>query len=454
MTLKFPEGFIWGTATSSFQIEGAYQEHGRSESIWDRFCSLPGTIADGSDGRVACDHYHRWAEDIELLKKIGVNSYRFSIAWPRILPQGTGAVNEPGLAFYERLVDALLEAQIEPMVTLYHWDLPLILQDRGGWPNRDTAKAFVEYAHVVTRKLGDRVKYWVTHNEPWCISTLGHLTGEHAPGIKNTPQMLATAHHVLLSHGWSVPVIRDEVASPKVGIVLNLVPAYAASESVYDAEATRSFDGKFNRWYLDPLYKGSYPDDIIDEYRNTGELPNSRLPFEEDGDLKAISTPTDFLGINYYSRGIIRSTKVSEEKNAPREIPAPTPNQCTDMGWEIYPFGLRDILIRINREYKPNSILITENGCAYPIGPNDKKEIQDIERIKYVESHLHAVHEALSVGVPVDGYYLWSFLDNFEWAFGYSKRFGITWVDFETQERILKASALRYAEIAANNSLD
>ncbi|MBX2812573.1 MAG: beta-glucosidase [Myxococcales bacterium] len=451
--MKFSEEFVWGTATSSFQIEGAYQEDHRSESIWDRFCTQKGTIADGSDGSTACDHYHLWPQDIALMRSIGVRSYRFSVAWPRILPAGTGKPNEAGLAFYERLVDELLEADIQPMVTLYHWDLPQSLQDRGGWPHRDTAKAFVEYAHIVSRRLGDRVGYWVTHNEPWCIATLGHLTGDHAPGIKSAPEMLATAHHVLLSHGWAVPVIRSETSNTKVGIVVNLTPTYPASPSDYDAEAARSLDGRFNRWYLDPLYKGKYPEDIVREYQTQGDLPPTGLAFVKEGDMKAISIKTDFLGINYYFRAIVRSEKIPDEKNLPREIPVPSPENCTDMGWEVYPDGLRKILMRVHHDYAPPAIYITENGCAYAAGPDSNDHIKDTQRIQYIESHIRSVHKAITEGAPVMGYYLWSLMDNFEWAFGYTKRFGMVWVDFTTQRRILKASAQRYTEIIRENAI-
>ena len=454
MKLQFPHDFVWGTATSSFQIEGATDVDGRSESIWDRFCQVEGAIKDGSDGRIACEHYNRWPDDIEVLKEIGTRAYRFSIAWPRILPNGTGAVNEPGLDFYQKLTDGLLEAGIEPMITLYHWDLPQVLQDRGGWPHRDTAKAFVEYAHVVTRRLGDRVKVWVTHNEPWCISVLGHLTGDHAPGIKSTPEMLKAAHHVLLSHGWAVPVIREESKECQTGIVLNLVPTYPASESEHDAQAARSFDGRFNRWYLDPIYKGIYPEDIIEEHRKAGHLPPEGIPFEEPGDMEAMKVETDFLGINYYSRAIARSETVAEADNAPREIPVPPPEACTDMGWEVYPDGLHDILVRVHQDYAPKALYVAENGCAYPTGPDADGVIQDDQRIRYLESHLQAIHRVLEAGIPLKGYYLWSLLDNFEWAFGYEKRFGIVWVDYTTQKRTLKASARRYAEIIASNELE
>ena len=450
---KFPDDFIWGVATSSFQIEGATELGGRGESIWDRFCQQDGAIADGSDGRVACDHYHRFADDVQMMADLGLQSYRFSVAWPRILPSGYGAVNEEGLAFYDRLVDALLERGIDPFVTLYHWDLPQALQDQGGWPARDTAKAFVEYADVVSRRLGDRVTSWITHNEPWCIAVLGHLNGEHAPGHKSLDETLRTSHHLLLSHGEAVPVIRANVPDAEVGITLNLLPGGPASSSEADRAAWRHLDGTFNRWFLEPLYGRGYPQDILDDYVERGSLTSPTLPFVEPGDLEAIAVPTDFLGINYYSRAVVRSDQVPEEENLPVEVAVPEGAEHTDMGWEVYPRGLYELLTDLHRTYDPPALYVTENGAAYAQGPDESGAIPDQKRLDYLREHFNAAHAAMAEGAPLAGYFVWSLMDNFEWAFGYEKRFGIVWVDYETLERTPKASALWYREVIRANGV-
>ena len=316
-------------------------EDGRSESIWDRYCKGEGNIADKSDGSVACDHYHRYKDDVAMMAGLGLQAYRFSIAWPRILPDGRGRVEARGLDFYSRLVDELLEQGITPYATLYHWDMPQVLEDAGGWPVRSTAEAFVEYANVVTQHLGDRVKHWFTHNEPWCVAMLGYSSGEHAPGRKEPSAALAAAHHVLLSHGWSVPVIRENVPGALVGAAPNLVPSVPASPSDADIEACRKFEGWFNRWYLDPLFGHGYPEDVVADHVAKGHLPEGDIPFVKPGDMEAIAVPTDFVGINYYSRGIIRSDAIPEEENAPRTIPEPAETEKTDMGWEVYPMASR-----------------------------------------------------------------------------------------------------------------
>ena len=450
MGMSFPEVFLWGAATSAHQIEGALREDGRGESIWDRFATEPGRILDGSDASLACDHYHRWREDIDLLRWLGVGAYRFSVAWSRVLPVGRGAVNEAGLDFYEAIVDELLAHGIRPMVTLYHWDLPQALQDRGGWAARDTGAAFAEYADVVARRLGDRVGHWVTHNEPWCIATLGHESGEHAPGHRDPAEALQVAHHVLLSHGWASEVLRRQVPDAEVGIALNLVPAYAASDSEADRDAAREFDGFFNRWYLDPLFRGSYPEDAIEDRVRRGHLANASLPFVQPGDLEVIRSPLDFLGINYYSR------EVSKAGPDGRPVSAATaPKEArTDMGWEVFPRALHDLLVRVDRDYAPRSIHITENGAAYGDGPDAARRIADPRRIEYLRGHLAAVRSAIEEGVPVEGYFAWSLLDNFEWAFGYDRRFGLFWVDYETQERLPKDSAFWYRDVVAGSALD
>jgi beta-glucosidase len=446
----FPEGFVWGVATSAFQIEGAHDVDGRGRSIWDTFAAQPGSIADGSSPEVACDHYHRYAQDIEIMKSLGVRAYRFSVAWPRILPTGRGAVNAAGLDFYDRLVDALLAAGIAPWLTLYHWDLPQALEDSGGWTSRSTVDAFVELADAVSRRLGDRVRHWITHNEPWCASVLGYAQGDHAPGRKSWPDALVAAHHLLLSHGRAVPVLRGNVPGAKVGITLNTSPCEPASPSQADRDAARQFDGELNRWFLDPLYLGSYPQDVIEAHERAGHLVNG-MHFVQPGDLEAIRTPTDFLGINYYTRAVVRSDKIPEEQNEARTIPLPAPGEHTDMGWEVYPEGLTESLVRIHADYRPGSLVITENGAAYATAPGADGSVHDTKRCDYVKRHVQACLHAIEAGVPLEGYFLWSLLDNFEWAFGYSKRFGIVWVDFETQERIVKESARLYRYIVRNN---
>jgi beta-glucosidase len=451
--LEFPAGFLWGTATASYQIEGAVHEDGRGESIWDRFSHTPGTILDGSTGDVACDHYHRWREDIGLMKELGLRAYRFSIAWPRILPHGRGPVNQAGLDFYSRLVDGLLAAGITPFATLYHWDLPQTLQDAGGWPDRATAEAFVEYADVTSRALGDRVKHWITHNEPWCVSILSHQIGEHAPGWHDWPAALAAAHHVLLSHGWAVPVLRQNSPDAEVGITLNFTPATPASDSPSDVAAARWFDGFFNRWFADPIYRGAYPENMVAAYTAEGHLPAGGPAFVHSGDLKAIATPIDFLGVNYYTRGVIG--------NPGEAAAAPTPAQTeaanaehTEMGWEVYPAGLRDLLVRLETDYHPGKLYVTENGASYSDGPGANGRVPDERRRRYLRDHFAAAKQAIDAGVPLAGYFVWSLMDNFEWAKGYTQRFGIVWVDYGTQQRTPKDSALWYAQVIAANGLD
>ena len=437
---RFPDDFTWGAATSAYQIEGAPREDGRGESIWDRF-------ADAGD---ACDHYHRVGEDLDVLRWLGVGSYRFSVAWPRVLPTGRGPVNPPGLDFYDRLVDRLLAAGIAPCLTLNHWDLPGALHDAGGWPARDTVGAFVDYAAIVMGRLGDRVRRVCTHNEPWCISTLGFATGEHAPGERSWPRALAAAHHLLLSHGLAVDAIRAAAPGAEVGIVLNLVPAEPASPSEADRDACRAFDGTFNRWFLDPLYGRGYPADVIADHRAEGRL-DGELDFVHDGDLAAIATPTDFLGVNYYSRAVIRSTAIPEADNAPVTVIAS--DNRTDMGWEVAPAGLLAILRRVHRDYAPPRLYVTENGAAYDTAPDATGRVRDVARQRYLRGHLEAAHAAIAEGIPLAGYYLWSLLDNFEWAEGYGKRFGLVWVDYATQARVAKDSAHMCRRIIEDNGL-
>ncbi len=443
-TVSFPKGFLWGAATSAYQIEGAWDEDGKGESIWDRFCHTPGRIARGDTGDVACDHYHRWHQDVGLMKELGLKAYRFSISWPRVLPEGRGPVNPAGLDFYSMLVDALLEAAIEPFVTLYHWDLPQALQDRGGWPARPTAEAFVEYADLVSRRLGDRVKHWITLNEPLVSAIVGHLQGRHAPGHSDLHEALAAAHHLLLAHGWAVPLMRRNTMQPQVGIALNLSGQTPASPSAADRAAAWRQDGIANRWFLDPISARGYPADIVQHYGNA-------MDFVQVGDLEAIATPLDFLGVNYYSRAIVRSTELAEADNAPRKV-FPNPDQ-TEMGWEVYPEGLYDLLGRLHFDYRFPALYVTENGAAYPdaIGPDGR--VDDPLRVAYLKEHLKAAARAIAAGVPLRGYFAWSLMDNFEWAHGYTKRFGLVYVEYPTQRRLLKSSAHWYGRVIAANGV-
>lgn len=448
-TLTFPQGFVWGAATASYQIEGAWKEHGKGESIWDRFSHTPGKVKNGETGDVACDHYHRWPEDVKMMQELGLAAYRFSVAWPRVLPSGRGQVNQAGLDFYSRLVDAVLEAGITPFVTLYHWDLPQALQDEGGWPLRATAEAFVEYADVVSRRLGDRVKHWITHNEPWCISILGYDKGEHAPGLHNPNAALWAAHHVLLSHGWAVPVLRANSPGAEVGITLNYTHYTPASRSQADIALARRQDGWFNRWFHDPVFGYGYPADMVAIYESEGVLPEG-LAFVQPGDLDAIATPLDFAGLNYYTREVPRSTVAD---NLPQEVfPAPV-SEWTEMDWEVYPEGLYQILSRLHFQYHAPKIFVTENGCSYGDGPDASGRVRDERRIAYLREHFAAAHRALQAGVPLAGYFVWSLMDNFEWARGYDQRFGMVWVDFNTQQRIPKDSALWYRKVIQANAV-
>jgi beta-glucosidase len=440
--VRFPEGFLWGAATAAYQIEGAWNEDGKGESIWDRFSHTPGKVLGGDTGDVACDHYHRWRDDIGLMRELGLQAYRLSISWPRVLPAGVGAVNSAGLDFYDRLIDGLLQAGIQPYVTLYHWDLPQALQDKGGWANRDTVAAFANYADVVARRLGDRVKHWITHNEPWCTSFLGNWLGEHAPGIQNGPA-LAVAHHVLLSHGEAVPVLRAGSPGAQVGITLNFSPAYPATDSANDQAAALRHDGFFNRWFLDPLYGRGYPADMVAVY-------GAMMPEIQDGDLERIAVPTDFLGVNFYNRAVIRHDPSTPVLQTGFEHPE---GEYTAMDWEVYADALRALLVRLQNDYAPNRMYITENGAAYP-DTLTVDGVRDEGRISYLSRHLAAAHAAIGEGAKLEGYFYWSLMDNFEWAWGYSKRFGIVYVDYPTQRRILKDSAMFYGDVIERNGLE
>lgn len=450
--LTFPNGFTWGAATSAYQVEGAWNEDGKGESIWDRFAHTPGRIMDGSTGDVACDHYHRWREDIALMKGLGLKAYRFSISWPRVLPAGRGKVSQKGLDFYSRLVDGLLEAGIEPFATLYHWDLPQSLQDKGGWAERSIAEAFADYADVVSRKLGDRVKHWITHNEPFATAILGHRVGMHAPGLSDLLTSLKVSHHLLLSHGWAVPALRRNSPGSEIGITLILFPLVPGASDTAVHPVFHRLDGSFNRWFLDPLYGRRFPADIISEYTEVARLPAHTFDFIKSGDFEAIAAHTDFLGVNYYSPVITRSEVTPENENEPMTLLYHGPEyEYTDIGMMVYPDGLRHLLNRLYFEYQIPKIYITESGASYSDEPDEKGRVRDQRRVSYLRNHLMAAHRAMECGVPLAGYFVWSLIDNFEWTFGYTQHFGIIWVDYESQKRILKDSALWYKQVIAEN---
>ena len=422
---------------SAYQIEGAVNADGRGESIWDRFSSIPGKVANGDTGAVACDSYHRYREDVHLMRELGLNAFRFSIAWPRILPEGRGEANVAGLDYYDRLVDEVLAAGIEPFVTLYHWDLPQALEERGGWPVRDTAEAFAEYVEVVSERLGDRVRNWITQCEPWVVSWLGYGLGEHAPGRTSDADALAAAHHVLLSHGLAAEVLRRRSPDAKVGITIDLVAFHPLTDSAADAQAMKHLDGSRNRWILDPVLRGEYPADLLEAFAPI-------LPPIEDSDLSTIAAPLDFLGVNYYTRSVVRADPVNGE---PVMVDAEGVER-TAMGWEVYPDGLFELLVRLQDDYELPPLYVTENGAAYA-DQRSNGTVEDPSRISYVERHLDAIARAIDRGIRVHGYFLWSLLDNFEWAMGYSRRFGIVYVDYATLERVPKASYRWYRDFIA-----
>ncbi|MGB4594992.1 MAG: GH1 family beta-glucosidase [Anaerolineaceae bacterium] len=457
MTIKtFPNNFLWGAATASYQIEGAWAADGKGESIWDRFSHTPGMILNGDSGDIASDHYHRWQEDISLMKAIGLKAYRLSISWPRILPKGRGAVSQAGLDFYSRLIDGLLEASITPMVTLFHWDLPQELQDEGGFAVRSTAEAFVDYADVVTRHLGDRVTRWITHNEPSVFAYVGHSFGAHAPGLKDPACALRVAHHLLLSHGWSIPVIRANIPQAEVGIAVNVNYNQPASPSSYDYQVWQYEFGMWSRWFLDPLFGRQYPPDLVENAINNHSLPSTGLDFVQAGDLQVIATPTDFLGVNYYSRQLSRDWNVPDEQNLPPTVfQAPkNDHDWQEMeDWEVYPDGLFNVLTWLNFEYQPAAMYITENGASWSDGPDETGRVRDTRRISFLQRHFEAAHRAIQIGIPLKGYLVWSLMDNLEWGYGFSQRFGLIWVNFQTGQRILKDSAFWYKRVIAENSI-
>lgn len=436
--LKFPENFMFGTATCSYQIEGGVHEDGRGESIWDVFSHTPGKTLNGDTGDIACDHYHRWQEDIDIMKSLGYPYYRFSLGWPRILPDGRGRINQSGLDFYSRLVDGLLEAGIVPMATLYHWDLPTAIEN--AWLNREVVDAFAEYTGVISRHLGDRVKYWFTINEPWCASHLSYTIGEHAPGMTDRSKGILAAHHLLMAHGVATKELRIGVPDSQVGIVLNMSPVHNDPVAPVSEDTVRQMDGENIRWFADPVYGRGYPKDMLEDYVRMGVLNSTEPEFIHSGDMELIAQETDLLGINYYTR-TITSANDTESKHNPLEHA-----QQTEMGWEVYPQGLYELLERMDREYHPKQLMVTENGASYSDGPDENGKVHDQKRIEYLQSHLQVVWDAIQAGIPVTAYLQWSLMDNFEWARGYSQRFGIVYVDFKTQQRYIKDSARWFSE--------
>ena len=448
--MTFPDGFVWGTATAAYQIEGGVHEDGRGPSIWDTFSHTPGRVRGGGTGDVACDHYHRVTEDVALMAELGLPAYRFSVAWPRVVPTGSGAVNRAGLDFYSRLVDRLLESGISPLVTLYHWDLPQPLQDEGGWTNRATAERFAEYAAAVGGALGDRVPTFTTLNEPWCSAYLGYGSGEHAPGVRDNASALTAVHHLNLAHGLAVSALREVVPpSAQVSLTLNLAQVRADSDAPEDQDAARHVDGLANRVFLDPVLRGHYPVDVLDDLRHITDWG-----FVRDGDVERIHVPIDVLGINYYTPTRVAAAPSDGAEPYPgtdRAFTVPQDGPYTAMRWRIEPAALTELLLRVHRDYPGIPLMITENGAAFDDHVDTDGAVHDPDRIDYLRAHLAAVQDAIRGGADVRGYFLWSLLDNFEWAHGYLKRFGIVYVDFPTGARTPKDSAHWYGDVTASN---
>jgi beta-glucosidase len=433
----FPRGFVWGAASAAYQIEGACDEDGKGPSIWDTFSHTPGKIRTGETGDVACDHYHRFSEDLQLARQMNIKAYRFSLSWSRIFPQGKGAVNPLGLDFYDRLVDSMLAQGIEPYITLYHWDLPQALQDQGGWTNRDTAGYFADYAAAVIRRLGDRVSKWTTINEPWVASMQGHVKGNHAPGLTDMKTGLAVGHHLLLGHGMAVQAVRSLDSNADVGIALSLSPPAPETEDPADMDEAEKIWQINNAWFLDPIFSGCYPP-IMYELFGEDAVP------AKPNDFAIISQKIDFLGVNYYFRNV---------RNAKGRVLKVPGSEYTDMGWEVHPQSLRILLLKMHNEYRLPPIFITENGCALQDQLTPEGHVHDTKRIKFVHDHLVELRTAMRDGVAVKGYFVWSLTDNFEWAFGTSKRFGLIYVDFATLNRYIKDSGYWYGKVIQRNEV-
>lgn len=445
---KFPDNFVWGSATAAYQVEGAAFKDGRGESIWDRYCSVPGNVQNGDTGENACDHYYRYKEDVAMMKRMGLKAYRFSISWSRILPKGFGAVNEKGLAFYSNLVNELLKAGIEPYVTLYHWDLPQALQDIGGWANGSVPLHFLEFSKVVFNCLGDRVRYWVTFNEPYCIAFLGYAEGRQAPGIRDFSTAVRVSYNLYVAHGLVVKHFREIGVAGEIGIVLNLMGRLPLSESSADKAAARRADGYLNRWFIEPILKGRYPDDMVELFRQKGIV----LPEFDPKDLSLMSQKLDFIGLNYYNDFFVTFDETAWPLNFRIQNPKHLP--VTDRNWPITPSGFMDMLLRMKNEYGIENIYITENGASYNDIVSLDGTVDDGPRCDFIRRHVIAMHEALEAGVAIRGYFLWSLYDNFEWSFGYSSRFGIVYIDFETQQRIIKKSGHLYSDIIFKNTIE
>jgi beta-glucosidase len=471
--LTFPPDFRWGAATAAYQIEGAVAEDGRTPSIWDTYSRTPGRVHGGHTGDIACDHYHRMPSDVALMRELGLRTYRFSVSWSRVQPHGTGPGNQAGLDFYRRLADELLAAGIEPWGTLYHWDLPQELEDAGGWPNRDTAARFADYAALVHDALADRVSHWTTLNEPWCSAFLGYGSGVHAPGRTDRVASLRAAHHLLLGHGQAVRAMRAGRSASELGITVNLYAVSPAGTGIADADAARRIDGLANRFFLDPVLLGRYPVDVVADLRGVTDFD-----FVADGDLETIAEPLDMLGINYYSRYVVSAPTLHP---VPEQAPPPPPEDgdrskrwrtpscwpgsehvtfggrglpVTAMNWEIDSPGLVETLLRVHHDYPELPLYITENGAAFPDEVAADGSVHDPQRVAYFDDHLRACHRAISGGVPLRGYFAWSLLDNFEWGWGYSQRFGMVYIDYPTQRRTVKSSGAWYAGVIARNGLD
>ncbi len=435
---EFPSDFVWGAATAAYQVEGAASTDGRAPSIWDTFAATPGKVRGGDTGEQACDHYHRYADDVALMGDLGLGAYRFSISWPRLFPDAGGGLNARGAAFYDRLVDELLATGVTPWVTLYHWDLPQHLEDAGGWPARDTAPRLAELAASVGSLLSDRVDHFITLNEPWCSAFLGYGNGIHAPGVRDHAAAVAASHHLLLGHGLAVQALRSVAPQAKVGTTLNLYPVTAADGAADAADAVRRIDGLHNRWFLDPVLLGRYPEDVVADLGPL--LPDGLV---RDGDLETIAQPLDFLGINYYTRHVVRPSAypgTNDVEFTHRGLPTAA------NGWEVDPAGLTEMLVRVSREYPPLPLHVTENGSAWSDEVAPDGSVHDLDRVAYLAAHVAACARAREQGADVAGYFAWSLLDNFEWAEGYDMRFGLVHVDFETQVRTLKASGAWYGQ--------
>lgn len=443
--MRFPEGFLWGVATAAYQVEGAVEEDGRGPSIWDVFSHTPGKVYRGDTGDIACDQYHRWEEDAELMAGLGIGAYRFSVSWPRVQPDGKGGVNRRGLDHYRRLVGGLRERGIVPAITLYHWDLPQALEDEGGWTVRETSERFAEYAAIVYEALKDEVPLWITLNEPWVSAWMGYGYGRHAPGRTSASDALSATHHLLLGHGLALERMRDiGTGENSVGITLNLSPVRPFSKDGADIEAARKEEAQANRLYLDPVFRGSYPEEVFERY-------GQRVPpgYVRDGDLEKISAPVDFLGVNYY---FVKTVRAGEDGEP--ELVVPEGAGKTAMGWPIESGGLTELLVGLKEDYGDIPVYITENGAAFYDYSDPEGDVDDEERVRFLQDHFAAAWKAIEGGVDLRGYFVWSLLDNFEWAEGYSRRFGIVYVDYPTQRRIPKASARWYSGVISRNGLE